>query len=380
MSSAEPGNEDDSTRRPSPPAEEITDQALRAEVDNAAETNLPTGAAAAPGDDTPAAADPPLAAAGAPGELSSDQTPPQGQERGAPARDRGLADVAGGDAGSPESAATGTAVPAAPVSPAPVQGGATVPEQPAPTPSAVAAGGALASEAKADQAAEAAAASAQAGDEPDTRELDQPRADLVERLDAALDGGVLDVHIIPGVDVWARVGIDDWHRSFEVCRADLGLTYFDFLSAIDWLPSPYGRSEDAGDDHSADPESGGADGGGPLEHGTTGGSTRFQLLARLVSPTSHLGLTLKADVPDGELRAPTVCDVYAGANWHERETWEMFGIEFSGHPHLVHLYLPGAFEGNPLRKDFPLLAREVKPWPGLVDVEAMPGEAEAAAS
>jgi NADH-quinone oxidoreductase subunit C len=40
----------------------------------------------------------------------------------------------------------------------------------------------------------------------------------------------------------------------------------------------------------------------------------------------------------------------------------------------VHLYLPGGFEGHPGRKDFPLLARMVKPWPGLVDVEPMPGE------
>ena len=51
----------------------------------------------------------------------------------------------------------------------------------------------------------------------------------------------------------------------------------------------------------------------------------------------------------------------------------MYGITFTGHPHLVHLYLPGAFEGYPLRKDFPLLARRVKPWPGIVDVEPMPG-------
>ena len=66
--------------------------------------------------------------------------------------------------------------------------------------------------------------------------------------------------------------------------------------------------------------------------------------------------------------------VYPGADWHERETWEMFGIEFDGHPALRHLYLPFEFEGHPLRKDYPLLAREVKPWPGLVDVEPMPGE------
>ncbi|NNF55362.1 MAG: NADH-quinone oxidoreductase subunit C, partial [Acidimicrobiales bacterium] len=52
--------------------------------------------------------------------------------------------------------------------------------------------------------------------------------------------------------------------------------------------------------------------------------------------------------------------------------WEMFGITFTGHPGLRPLYLPGDFEGNPLRKDFPLLARIIKPWPGIVDVEPMP--------
>ena len=66
--------------------------------------------------------------------------------------------------------------------------------------------------------------------------------------------------------------------------------------------------------------------------------------------------------------------VYAGANWHERETHEMFGINFAGHPDLRNMYLPTEFEGYPLRKDFPLLARMVKPWPGIVDVEPMPAE------
>jgi NADH-quinone oxidoreductase subunit C len=53
----------------------------------------------------------------------------------------------------------------------------------------------------------------------------------------------------------------------------------------------------------------------------------------------------------------------------------MFGISFDGHPSLRHLYLPSEFEGHPLRKDFALLSRVVKPWPGLVDVEPMPEEA-----
>ncbi len=52
----------------------------------------------------------------------------------------------------------------------------------------------------------------------------------------------------------------------------------------------------------------------------------------------------------------------------------MFGISFNGHPDLRNMYLPTEFEGHPLRKDFPLLARIVKPWPGIVDVEPMPGE------
>ncbi|MGA0218404.1 MAG: NADH-quinone oxidoreductase subunit C, partial [Ilumatobacteraceae bacterium] len=86
-------------------------------------------------------------------------------------------------------------------------------------------------------------------------------------------------------------------------------------------------------------------------------------------------ITLKADVPespDGSMSIASWISVYAGANWHERETHEMFGINFDGHPDLRNMYLPGDFEGYPLRKDFPLLARLVKPWPGIVDVEPMP--------
>jgi NADH-quinone oxidoreductase subunit C len=51
----------------------------------------------------------------------------------------------------------------------------------------------------------------------------------------------------------------------------------------------------------------------------------------------------------------------------------MFGIGFTGHPDLRNMYLPSDFEGYPMRKDFPLLARMVKPWPGIVDVEPLPG-------
>jgi NADH-quinone oxidoreductase subunit C len=88
-----------------------------------------------------------------------------------------------------------------------------------------------------------------------------------------------------------------------------------------------------------------------------------------------VGITIKADVDD-TMTVESWVPVFAGANWHERETHEMFGIHFAGHPDLRNIYLPTDFEGYPLRKDFPLLARMVKPWPGIADVEPMPGAAD----
>jgi NADH:ubiquinone oxidoreductase subunit C len=110
--------------------------------------------------------------------------------------------------------------------------------------------------------------------------------------------------------------------------------------------------------------------------GRAGGDTRFQVFARYFSVDSRRGLIVKADLDESDPRVPTITKVYAGADWHERETWEMYGFWIDGHPHLVHLYLPGGFEGYPMRKDFPLLAREVKPWPGLTNVEPIAGQAD----
>ncbi|MEX2658684.1 MAG: NADH-quinone oxidoreductase subunit C, partial [Acidimicrobiales bacterium] len=213
-------------------------------------------------------------------------------------------------------------------------------------------------------------------DEPEPEPVvDDDRQPLLDLLAAHLGDDLVATHVVPGRDMWARVTRAGWVKAGQICRDVLGMRYFGYLSAIDWLPSPFGRSEDGGlagaDEDAAfvhvDPSS--------FEPGITGGNTRFQVLARLQTvgaPT--IGLNLKCDVPSDDLVMPTWTKVFPGADWHERECAEMFGIDFSGHPHLVKLYLPGGFEGHPLRKDFPLLARDVKPWPGLVDVEAMPGE------
>ena len=149
-------------------------------------------------------------------------------------------------------------------------------------------------------------------------------------------------------------------------RNGLGLDYFCFLSAIDWMPSPYGRGED-------DPTAPAVERDSTIRQGYTGGESRFQVFARAYSITNHFGVTIKADLAE-DMTVQTWIPVYSGANWHEREAHEMFGINFAGHPDLRNMYLPTGFEGHPLRKDFPLLSRMVKPWPGIVDVEPLPGE------
>ncbi len=207
--------------------------------------------------------------------------------------------------------------------------------------------------------------------EPEPTPTDERREALVESLRAELGDAVVGSHIRPGDDVWVRVTRESWRAAGEAVKGKLGCTYFDFLSAIDWLPSPFGRDMDSQEDitvHGAEPRS-----GTPMATGFGGGDTRMQVFARVTSIEAGHGLTLKVDLPDDDLSIATWVPVYAGANWHEREAWEMFGVNFVGHPHLVHMYLPGAFEGHPMRKDFPLLARRVKPWPGIVDVEPMPG-------
>jgi NADH-quinone oxidoreductase subunit C len=212
-----------------------------------------------------------------------------------------------------------------------------------------------------------------AGDEAPEEAVatDELREGLLASLRAELGEAVVGSHIRPGDDLWVRVTLDAWRRAGEAAKSALGCTYFDFLSAIDWLPSPFGRDMDSQEDlvvSGAEPKE-----LPPMAAGYAGGDTRLQVFARVSNVEKHYGVTFKVDVPDDDPRVPTWVPVYAGANWHERECWEMYGITFVDHPHLVHMYLPGEFEGHPMRKDFPLLARRVKPWPGIVDVEPMPG-------
>jgi len=220
--------------------------------------------------------------------------------------------------------------------------------------------------------------------EAPAEETDERREALRAELTEHLGDALLDSLIQPRRQLIVRVETAAWRKTFQFLRDGLGFHFFDFLSAIDWMPSPYGRYEDATvdvaggvtavpDEALQAPVDGWAT-------GLTGGETRFQVFARVLRiADGDLGVVVKADVPasDGDTSRPgsveSIAPLYAGADWHEREIHEMYGIGFEGHRYLENLYLPTDFEGHPLRKDYPLLARVVKPWPGIVDVEPMPG-------
>jgi NADH-quinone oxidoreductase subunit C len=129
----------------------------------------------------------------------------------------------------------------------------------------------------------------------------------------------------------------EWVGAVTAARDQLGLTYFDVLTAVDEQ----------------------ADG--------------FDVVLRLWSVEQREGLLLRTRCPRKDPRVPSLTGVFAGAGWHERETAELFGIGFDGHPDLAPLLLPDGFEGHPLRKDFVLASRVVKAWPGAKE----PGESDA---
>ncbi len=229
---------------------------------------------------------------------------------------------------------------------------------------------------------------------PDASNVDPTCARLIELLRSDLGDRLLAVEV-QGREICVRVERSAWVDALRSARRTLGMDYFCFLGGLDWLDSPTQTTryenvwgsvdeEPAGDDAEATAADGNAV--EPVVStpepvvgfvtGLAGGKSRFQVFARVSSTESHRGLTIKADLEEAEPRVATVSKIYAGADWHERETWEMYGFWFDGHQNLMHLYLPGAFEGYPLRKDFPLLAREVKPWPGLTNVEPISGEEE----
>ncbi len=173
---------------------------------------------------------------------------------------------------------------------------------------------------------------------------------------------------VGGVQV-RTLPLDSWYDEVAACKIE-GYDFFDWLSAVD-------RTGAVGDGTYADvqaPED--TDAGGEQAPG-------MLLVLHLIATSKPDGdgslsrVLLHTLVPVGA-SVPSVTSVFAGAAWHERETHEMFGVDFTGFEDgtgqgLRPLLLPEGFEGTPLAKSFVLAARASKPWPGAKE----PGESDA---
>ncbi len=79
---------------------------------------------------------------------------------------------------------------------------------------------------------------------------------------------------------------------------------------------------------------------------------RFEVIVNLLSVTKNSRLIMNVPVPDEDLTIPSICEIYPGANFYEREVFDMFGIKFENHPELTRILMPDDWTGNPLRKDY----------------------------
>jgi len=186
----------------------------------------------------------------------------------------------------------------------------------------------------------------EADEAPVSSPLEQYASDLSDRVGATGYEVAFDT-------VRIFVDTDKWVETIVSAREEL--EFFSWLSAIDWSKTTeVGEGVD-------DPES-------LVE--------RFEVLCRLSSVRNNDGAIFVTILDKSDPSVGSLTEFIGGAEWHEREAHEMFGIDFVGNPNLKPLYLTDEFVGHPLLKSYPLISREVKPWPGEVDVEPMP-QAEA---
>ena len=89
--------------------------------------------------------------------------------------------------------------------------------------------------------------------------------------------------------------------------------------------------------------------------------SEFTVVYHLMSFSGNCDFRVKVPLMDADLNVPTVTGLWPAANWYEREAWDMFAINFEGHPNLYRLILPPTWEGHPLRKEHPARATEMDP-------------------
>lgn len=156
-------------------------------------------------------------------------------------------------------------------------------------------------------------------------------ADLIlKRLTATFTGGEIEATGSQHGDDWARIRRVDWERVCQFLRDDpqTDMKMFTDLTVVDRL----GKVEDA--------------------------SRRFDVVLHLYSLEKKHRVRLLAAVPEDEPTIATVVPLWPGANWFEREAFDLYGVRFTGHPDLRRILMYPEFIGHPLRKDYPKEKRQ----------------------
>ena len=109
---------------------------------------------------------------------------------------------------------------------------------------------------------------------------------------------------------------EQWQPFAAFAKSDLGCLYFNWLTAVDWK-----------------------------EQG-------LEVLCRLENLSARVAVLMRTALPVGTPHCPTLTGIYRGADWMERECYDLLGVIFDGHPDLRRILLPQDWEGHPLRKDY----------------------------
>ena len=157
-----------------------------------------------------------------------------------------------------------------------------------------------------------------------------------------IDQFVVDRGVSAG-DEWITVTPDKIRPVLGALK-ESGYEQLSFLTAVDHLATVHGPIVNPA---SIEP------------NGSTRPAGRFELVYQLRSLKQRSLLRIRVFLEGDEPHAPTVSDVYPNANWDERETYDMFGIVFDGHPDLTRILMPDDWVGYPLRRDYPMGGEKV---------------------
>ncbi|AKK67234.1 MULTISPECIES: NADH-quinone oxidoreductase subunit C [Xanthomonas] len=189
-----------------------------------------------------------------------------------------------------------------------------------------------------------------------------------DRLGARFPGSQVFV-VLPRGEVTLEVPADAWHATCLALRDEFGFEQLSDLCGVDYLG--YGSDEWDTADVSSQGFSRGVEGKGmgrfgwgEFPSGETAGDIqplpvplqRYAVLAQLISYRHNQRLRVRCYAPNEDLPVvASVTDIWPGANWFEREAFDLFGVVFAGHPDLRRILTDYGFVGHPFRKDFPLI-------------------------